>query len=113
MTAKYPALRKAIMAAIDYHSFLDVITDSAMIMDKDNICLNSAFDTTQKWRDADYYGEFDQAVVDKYLDEARAQGYADEPIQLVYHTGRTDVPTMIAATMERAGINTVNTPTSR
>lgn len=105
LTSKYPALRKAIMAAIDYTTFLDVVTDSAMIMDKDNICLDPAFDLTQKWRDADYYGAFDQAVVDKYLDEARAAGYGDEPIQLVFHTGRTDIPTLLKAAFDTAGIN--------
>lgn len=105
LTAKYPSLRKAIMAAIDYPSFLDVITDSSMILEGDNICLDPLYDTTQKWKDADYYGEFDQAVVDKYLALAKEEGYNGEPVQLVYHSGRTDIPTMMCDALDNAGIN--------
>ena len=105
MVSKYPSLRKAVMAAIDYTEFLDVITDSAMIMDGDNIVLDPLYDTTDKWKAADYYGDFDQAVVDKYLAAAKDEGYAGEPLQLVYHTGRTDIPTMLCDAMDNAGIN--------
>ena len=105
LTAKYPSLRKAVMAAIDYNTFLDVITDSAHIMDNDNILLDPLYDTTQKWKDADYYGEFDQTVVDKYIAAAEAEGYGGEPLQLVYHSGRTDIPTMLCDAMDNAGIN--------
>ena len=105
LTAKYPSLRKAIMAAIDYEKILDVITDSAHIMDKDNILLDPMYDTTYKWKEADYYGEYNQEVVDKYMAMAEAEGYDGEPIQLVYHTGRTDIPTMLSDALETAGIN--------
>ena len=67
--------------------------------------LDPLYDTTQKWKDADYYGEFDQAIVDKYIEMAKAEGYGGEPLQLVYHTGRTDIPTMLCDAMDNAGIN--------
>lgn len=104
LVAKYPSLRKAIMAAIDYKPFLDVITDSAQIMDNDNILLDPLYDTTDVFKSKDYYGGFDQAVVDKYMAMAEAEGYQGEPIQLVYHSGRTDIPTMMVDALDNAGI---------
>ena len=105
LCAKYPSLRKAIMAAIDYPKFLDVICDSSQILEGDNIMLDPLYDTTHLWKEADYYGEFDQAVVDKYIAMAESEGYAGEPIQLVYHNGRTDIPTLLCDALENAGIN--------
>ena len=105
LVAKYPSLRKAIMAAIDYEPFLDLITDSAQILDTDNILLDPKYDTTDIFKSKDYYGKFDQAVVDKYLAQAKEEGYKGEPIQLVYHSGRTDIPTMFVDALENAGIN--------
>jgi len=104
LVAKYPSLRKAIMAAIDYPSFLKVITDDSQMMEGDNILLNELYDLTYKFKEADYYGAYDQTVVDKYLALAREEGYQGEPVQFAHHTGRNDVPTMVAASMENAGI---------
>lgn len=105
LVAKYPSLRKAIMAAIDYEKFLDVITDSAQILDTDNIMLDERYNTTDVFKSKDYYGAYDQAVVDKYLAEAKAAGYRGEPIQLAFHSGRDDIPTMLIEALENAGIN--------
>ena len=105
LVAKYPSLRKAIMASIDYPSFLDVICDSSQILEGDNILMDPLYDTTYLWKEADYYGEFDQAVVDKYMAMAEAEGYSGEPIQLVYHSGRTDIPTLLCDALENGGIN--------
>ena len=105
LCAKYPSLRKAVMAAIDYETFLDVVTDSSMILEGDNIMLDPLYDTTDIFKSKDYYGAFDQAVVDKYIALAKEEGYNGEPIQLVYHTGRTDIPTMLSDALDNAGIN--------
>ena len=105
VVAKYPSLRKAVMAAIDYPSYLEYVTDDSQILEGDNIMLNKHFDLTYKFKEADYYGAYNQEVVDKYMALAREEGYKGEPLQIPHHTGRTDIPTMTAATMERAGIN--------
>lgn len=105
VVAKYPSLRKAVMAAIDYDSYLEFVTDDSQIMEGDNIMLNELYDVTYKFKEADYYGDYNQEVVDKYMAMAREEGYKGEPLQIPHHTGRTDIPTMTAATMEQAGIN--------
>ena len=105
LVAKYPSLRKAVMAAIDYPTFLAYITDDSQILEGDNIMLSDLYDVTYKFKEADYYGEYKPEVVEKYMAMAREEGYKGEPLQVPHHTGRTDIPTMIAANMERAGIN--------
>ena len=105
VVAKYPSLRKAVMAAIDYPSYLKYITDDSQVLDGDNLLLNKKFDLTDKFKAADYYGEYDQAVVDKYMAMAREEGYNNEPLQIPHPTSRTDISTITASTMERAGIN--------
>ena len=105
VVAKYPSLRKAVMAAIDYPTFLEYVTDDSQILEGDNIMLNELYDVTDKFKAADYYGAYKQDIVDKYMALAREEGYKGEPLQIPHHTGRTDIPTMTAATMERAGIN--------
>ena len=103
LCAKYPALRKAVMAAIDYETFLNVITDSQQRFDT-GIIINDEY-ATDAFTGQDYYGAYNQEVVDKYLNEARAAGYKDEPLQLVFSSGRTDIPTMFRDALDTAGIN--------
>ena len=103
LCAKYPALRKAVMAAIDYESFLSVITDSSQRFDQ-NIIVGDKYNT-DAFTKQDYYGPASQEVVDKYLNEARAAGYKDEPLQLVLSTGRTDIPNMFRKALDESGIN--------
>lgn len=67
IVAKYPSLRKAITAAIDYETFGMYITDDSLVMDGDNIMLFDIYDVTEKFKAADYYGAYNQDVVDKYL----------------------------------------------
>jgi len=105
VVAKYPSLRKAVMAAIDYPTYLEFVTDDSQILEGDNFMLNDLYDVTYKFKEADYYGAYNQEVVDKYMAMAREEGYKGEPLQIPHHTGRTDIPTMTAATMENAGIN--------
>ena len=107
LCSMYPSLRKAILAAIDYPSFLAVLTDgSAVDLDADtnHFLLNDTYNT-EAWRSQDFYGEAQQEVVNKYLDAARAEGYNNEPIQIVYSTSRTDIPTMMCDAMANFGIN--------
>ena len=100
---KYPSLRKAVLAAINYNDFLDVITDSSMKFDQELI-VDEKY-ATDVFKNMDYYGDDNQEVVDKYLNEARAAGYNDEPLQLYFSSGRTDVPTCFRQYLEAAGIN--------
>ena len=103
LCAKYPALRKAVMAAIDYEEFLKVITDDSQRFDE-NIIIGEKY-RTDAFTSQDYYGPANQEVVDKYLNEARAAGYKDEPLQLVLSTGRTDTPNMFRKALDESGIN--------
>lgn len=109
VVAKYPSLRKAVMAAIDYDSYLEFVTDDSQIMDTDQLMLGGEKGiynfVTAKFKAADYYGDYNQDVVDKYMAMAKEEGYKGEPLQIPHHTGRTDIPTITAATMDRAGIN--------
>ena len=99
----YPALRKAIMAAIDYEEFLSVVCDDSQILGGDLTLLDEYKNSV--WEEQDWYGPADQDVVDKYLEEAYAQGYNDEPITILYSTTRDDIPTLLAGYMDDAGIN--------
>ena len=104
--AKYPSLRKAIMAAIDYEVFLDIITDGSQIMEGANsgFVIDPLYDT-DAFTKQDYYGPANQDVVDKYMAMAEAEGYTGQPVQLVFGSGRTDVITLLADAMEEADIN--------
>ena len=103
--AKYPSLRKAIMAAIDYENFLEVITDGSQIFEGDNsgFAIDPLY-ATDAFTSQDYYGSAKQEVVDKYLEAAKAEGWTEQPVQLVFGSSRTDVPTLLADAMEDAGI---------
>ena len=103
LCAKYPALRKAVMAAIDYDDFLGVITDKQQRFDA-GIIIGDKY-PTNAFTSQDYYGDANQEIVDKYLSEARAAGYKDEPLQLVLSANRTDIPTMLRSALDNAGIN--------
>ena len=99
----YPALRKAIMAAIDFEEFLSVVCDDSQVIGN-GLAILDEFATT-RWEEQDWFGDADQDVVDKYLEEAYAQGYNDEPITIVYTTTRDDITTLLAGYMDDAGIN--------
>ena len=101
--AKYPDLRKAIMAAIDYDEFLGVVTDGCQVLGG-SMCVLPEYDT-DAWEDKEWFGEANQDVVDKYLDAARAAGYNDQPVQVVYNTTRDDIPTLLCGYLDDAGIN--------
>ncbi len=101
--SKYPALRKAIMAAIDYETLLSKITDDSYTNEY-QLSILEKYQTTA-FNDADYFGEANQAVVDKYLAEAKAQGYNDEPVTIVAQAARTDILTMLGDALAKAGIN--------
>ena len=105
MCAKYPSLRKAVLAAIDYEVFLDTVTDSSHILEGENsnMIMGDLY-ATDAFKNQDYYGPANQEVVDKYLAEAAKEGYTGEPVQIVYHNGRTDIPTLLCDAMKKAGI---------
>ncbi len=101
--SKYPALRKAVMAAINYEELLDVVTDGASVLGGTPVY--DELYATDVFEDADYFGEIDQDVVDKYLEEAYEAGYDDEPVQIVCDNTRTDLPALLTTYLDEAGIN--------
>ena len=103
--AKYPSLRKAVMAAIDYETFLNVVCDGSQIMEGANsgFIMGNKY-PTDAFTSQDYYGEASQEVVDKYLEAAKAEGYKGEPVVVTYHSGRTDIPTLLSNALEKHGI---------
>lgn len=101
--AKYPAMRKAVMAAIDYETLLSKITDDSQTMEFELSVLEAY--KTEAFTNADYFGAANQEVVDKYIAEAKAQGYDGEPVQIVASAARNDILTMLGDAMEKAGIN--------
>ena len=106
MVAKYPSLRKAILAAIDYEEFLEIVCDGSQVLEGENsgFILRKQYDT-DAFKSADYYGPSKQDVVDKYLAAAAEEGYKGGPIQIVYNASRTDIPTLLCDYMDKAGIN--------
>ncbi len=107
MCSKFPSLRKAILAAIDYPSFLAVLTDDQAIEltdERNQFILHERYNT-EAWRKHDFYGPAQQEIVDKYLAEAEKEGYKGEPIQLVYSSSRSDIPTMMKKSLEDFDIN--------
>lgn len=107
MCSKYPSLRKAILAAIDYPSFLAVLTDDQAIDlsdEKNQFILHERYNT-EAWRKHDFYGPAQADIVAKYIAEAEKEGYKGEPIQLVYSSSRSDIPTMMKKSLEDFDIN--------
>jgi len=105
LCAKYPSLRKAVLAAIDYESFLNVITDGSQKLDGENSdwIMTDTY-ATDAFKTQDYYGASNQEVVDKYMAAAREEGYTGEPLQIVFSNRRTDIPTLLTDAMENCGI---------
>ena len=101
--SKYPALRKAVMAAINYEELLDVITDGASQLGGTPVVSDRY--ATDVFENADYFGDVDLDVVEAYLDEAYDAGYDDEPVQIVCDNTRTDLPALLTTYLDEAGIN--------
>ncbi|MBR6271685.1 MAG: ABC transporter substrate-binding protein [Lachnospiraceae bacterium] len=102
LCSKYPALRKAIMASIDYEEFLSVVTDNQQLMN-DNLLLSDQF-ANGVLTGTDYYGKTNQEAVEKYLAEAKAQGYDGEAIQYAFNSHTNTVATMVGNYLDNAGI---------
>ncbi len=108
VTAKYPSLRKAIMAAIDYEQFLKVATDNQQIMDGAAVSpfLSPAY-YTDAWTKADWYGPTNMEAVRKYLEAAKAEGWdGTEPVRLYASSTGTslDRATLWYDFLRKAGI---------
>lgn len=103
--AKYPELRKAIMAAIDYEEFIEIYSDGGTSMGGSPIILDT-YDT-DIFETADYYGDQDLDLAEQYLELARAAGYDDEPVQLLATTTAQDVEklALLGSYLDAAGIN--------
>ena len=103
--AKYPSLRKAILAALDYDAYLDVINDGAQIFEGENaqFLLGSKY-ATDAFTSQDYYGPANPEAVEKYLAAAEAEGYKGEPVEVTYHSGRDDIPTLLCDALADANI---------
>lgn len=103
LCAKYPDLRKAIMAAINMDEFANTVGDNAVNVDGRPPVLDERFQTDY-YLQTDWYGDTNQDAVDKYLDAARAAGYKDEPIQIIASAVGV-ATTMLTGYLENAGIN--------
>ena len=104
--AKYPSLRKAVLAAIDYEDFLNTVTDGAHVMEGPNseFVMNPKY-ATDAFRNADYFGDSNLELAAEYLEKAYEEGYTGQPVVVVYNTARSDVPTLITHYLGEAGIN--------
>ena len=103
VVSKYPDLRKAIMAAIDYNEFLYTVTDGQAVVSGYPV-LSSLYET-DVFENADYFGAANVEVAQKYLEAAKAAGYNGETIKLVTVSNRSDVGTLVPAYCKAAGIN--------
>ena len=103
LCAKYPSLRKAIMAAINMDEFANTVGDNAVKVEGRPPVIEERFQTDY-YLQTDWYGPKNQDAVDKYLDEARAAGYKDEPIQIIASAVGV-ANTMLTGALENAGIN--------
>ena len=100
--SKYPDLRKAILAAIDYEEFLDVVCDGSQVM-INRFILDDKYETNA-FVEADYYGKSNFDLAQEYLKKAEEAGYNGAPVQIAYNSARTDVPTLLRDYMDKAGI---------
>lgn len=99
--AKYPSLRKAIMAAIDYEEFLSVVTDNQAYMNGQPV-LNEKY-ALDVFAEADYYGPANLEVAAKYIEAAKAEGWnGTDAVQGV--CAREDVATLLKDYLAAAGI---------
>ena len=103
LCAKYPSLRKAVMAAIDFDEYMDVVIGEAFRAEGTPV-LGSIYDT-DVFTSADYYGADNIEVCNKYLEQAEQEGYNGEPIQLYVDSSSTDTATMLSSYLDNAGIN--------
>lgn len=101
--AKYPAIRKAVMAAIDMPEWADVVSDGALVFGGPPV-MDEKYDTGIL-EQTDWYGETNLEAVEKYLEEARAAGYNDEPVRIVLGGAANEAWTLIMGYLDNAGIN--------
>jgi len=103
--AKYPPLRKAVIAAVDMQEYATLTTDNAMKITGTGPVVDPEY-YTNWYNETDWYNcGSDQAVVDKYLEEARAMGYKDEPIQLCVSGDLSESMTLLTGYLDNAGIH--------
>lgn len=103
--AKYPDLRKAIMAAIDYTEFLDMIQGADGYVLNGNPIVGAPY-ATEIFDNCDYFGAQNLEVAAKYVEAAKAAGWdpETEKVQLVVNSGLTDQQVLFSDYMDAAGI---------
>ncbi len=103
VTAKYPSLRKAIMAAIDYEEYAMIITDKQYVAEPSPWL--SPLYQTDAWVKADYYGPTNLEAAAKYLEQAKAEGWDGvERVQVIFSVDRNDMATLIDNYLTKANI---------
>ena len=103
LVSKYPSLRKAIAAAIDYEEFLKVVTDNQQVMGG-CFYMNPKF-YTDEFVNQDYYGPTNMEAVNKYLEMAKQEGWnGTDPVQVYRSSARDDIPTLFKQYLTEAGI---------
>lgn len=103
LCAKYPDLRKAVMAAIDMEEWANLVTDGALVMGRTPV-LESTYDT-DIFTSADWYGKPNQEAVDKYMAAAKAAGYNGEPLRLISSDSAGEGWTLLTKYLDDADIN--------
>ena len=100
--SKYTDLRKAVIAAIDFQAYLDVVTDGQAVTGGCPVLGDKYY--TDLFTTVDYYGAQDLDAAARYLAAAKEAGYNDEPVQVVLSNGYEDHAVLLKAYMEAASI---------
>jgi len=103
VTADYPSLRKAVMAAIDTEKLLSVLTRDQYTITKTPI-MNDAYDT-EAFSQADYMGPSNTDLAASYMEQAKAEGWnGTDPVIFVPFGDYLEAETLILDCLEDAGI---------
>ena len=103
--AKYPSLRKAVCAAIDFNEYAFVRHGEGGFIHGGNFVLGDTY-ATDVFDNADYFGPTNLDAVAKYLEEAKKEGWDGvEPVFQSWSSSAGEYDTvLIRQYMERAGI---------
>jgi len=100
--AKYPDLRKAIMAAIDINDYMKIVHMECYYVGAQP-CLIEDYHT-DAFKNADYVGARNLELSAKYMEAARAAGYKDEPVILAFSVDDEKAAVLLKNYMTQANI---------
>jgi len=103
ITAKYPSLRKAVMAAIDTEQLLSVLSNGQYTTTNTPI-MSSEYDT-EIFSQADYMGPANSELAAAYAEQAKAEGWnGTDPIYFVPFSEYLEAENLIMDSLRNAGI---------